>query len=237
MNLTISKRDAKLLLILLGIVILLVAYLAVYNPYISKTDAVRAEADALRPQLSELQGYYANLDAYNAGIDECADTMSTQLERYPTDVRSEDLLMYAVQLQQSTGIAVQGISFTGPEVLSQFSEISKADDGTYTTRDAAAMRSGATLTMSLSYQSLKDLLDTLSGEAHRTALDNVGVTYDSETGALTGDATFYRYFITGDGDEYVRTTVPSVPLGTEDLFGTVPGADGTDTGGDVTIIG
>ena len=89
MNLTISKRDAKLLLILLGIIILLVAYLAVYNPYTTRTEAVEAETAALQPQLQELQGYYQNIDSYYAGIDSAAETVEDELRHYPAAVRSE----------------------------------------------------------------------------------------------------------------------------------------------------
>ncbi|MEG1633687.1 MAG: hypothetical protein RR314_06490 [Oscillospiraceae bacterium] len=231
---TISKRDAKLLLILLGIILLLVAYLAIYNPYIAKTEAVDAEIAALAPELSELQGHYANLDAYKSGIDTAAELMDSELRNYPSAIRDEDLIMYATTLQDKTGLRLTGVAFTGAEAILQFQEVSVAENGAVALRDVTAWRSGATATMTLGYQELKDMIDYISKTRTRTSLESVTVTFDSETGELTGDLTFNKYFISGAGDVYSPTEVPSVPLGKDNLFGTLtPAAEA----GDATIIG
>lgn len=230
MNLTISKRDAKLLLILLGIIILLVAYLAVYNPYTTRTEAVEAETAALQPQLQELQGYYQNIDSYYAGIDSAAETVEDELRHYPAAVRSEDVIMYAIAMEQQTGASISGIAFTGEEIVSQFAVMEKAADGSLASRDMTAWRTGSTVNCSLGYDQLKSLIDYINKSGDRTALDIVSVTYDSESGGLTGEATFYKYFVASAGDAYVPAAVPGVTLGRADLFGTVPAAAQTDTG-------
>lgn len=217
---TISKRDAKLLLILLGIIILLVGYLAVYNPYVNKTEAVEAETSALRPTLEELNGYYQNLDSYYAGIDSAADTMEEELAKYPTDVRPEDLVMYAINLEEKIGADITGIVFSGVDPIMDFQTVSENEDGTYSIRDVSAFRSGMTLSCSLGYQEMKDMLDYLIDTNFRTALDVVSVSFNSETGELIGSASINKYFVAGSDEEYVATQVPTVPIGTDDIFGT-----------------
>lgn len=217
---TISKRDAKLLLILLGIIILLVGYLAVYNPYVNKTEAVEAETAALQPELTELQGYYQNLDTYEAGIDSAAGTIDNEMANYPTDVRPEDLIMYAIKLEDKIGLSVSSISFSGAEDILDFQLPVKADDGTYSLRDVSAYSSGMTVNCNLGYQQLKDMIDYIADTEHRTSLDTVSVNFNSEDGKLIGTATINKYFVAGADETYVPTEVPNVPLGTDDLFGT-----------------
>jgi len=217
---TISKRDAKLLLILLGIIILLVGYLAVYNPYVGKTEAVQAETAALQPELSELQGYYQNLDSYYAGIDSAADSMAEELENYPTDVRPEDLVMYTISLEEKIGLDVTSIIFSGVDPIMDFQTVFANEDGSYSTRDVSAFRSGMTISCSLGYQEMKDMIDYLTETPFRTALDTVSVSFNSETGKLIGTATIVKYFVAGADEVYVATEVPTVPIGTDDIFGT-----------------
>ena len=217
---TISKRDAKLLLILLGIIILLVGYLAVYNPYVGKTETVEAESAALQPELAELQGYYSNLDSYYAGIDDAADTVQEELEKYPSDVRPEDLIMYVISLEDKIGLDITSIVFSGVDPIITFQTVDENEDGTYAVRDVSAFRSGMTVSCSLGYQEMKDMIDYLADTPLRTALDTVSVSFNSETGKLVGTATINKYFVAGADEEYVATEVPTVPIGTDDIFGT-----------------
>ena len=233
MNLTISKRDAKLLLILLGIIILLVAYLAIYNPYSAKTAAVEAETAALQPELADLMGYYENLDSYYAGIDAAAQTVEAELRNYPAAIRSEDVILYAVAMENQTGASIQSISFHAEEIQSQFSVMDKAADGSYSTRELTAWRTGATVSCSLGYQQLKKVIDYVNKSGDRSALENVNVTFDSENGQLTGDIGFNQYFVASADDAYAPTAVSGVTLGRDDLFGTAAPAGETGAAGNV----
>lgn len=218
---TLSKRDAKLLLILLGIAIMLAGYFAVYNPYISRTETVEAETAALQPQLTELQGYYQNLDSYNAETEDAKETIAEEMSKYPTDVRQEDLVMYTVGMEESIHMSVTSITVSDPAVMLQFGAPPEDGDAAAAPRSLTAFRRSAVITCNLSYQNLKDMIDYINGTSQRTALDSVTVTYDAESGKLTGGATFDKYFITGDGDAYSATNVPNTSLGKSDLFGTM----------------
>ena len=238
MNLTISKRDAKLLLILLGIIILLVGYLAIYNPYTAKTEAVEAETAALQPELADLMSYYDNLDEYYAGTDAAAQTVEAELRNYPAAIRSEDVILYAVAMEKQTGATISSIAFAGEEILSQFAVMDKAADGTVAARDLTAWRTGATVSCSLSYQQLKSVIDYVNKSGDRSSLESVSVTFDSESGQLTGDVSFLQYFVAAADDEYVPSGVSGVTLGRADLFGTVAQTAQTgDTAGSGSVIG
>lgn len=214
---TISKRDAKLLLVLLGIVILLVSYLAVYSPYATQTEELESEISALRPQLQELQGYNDNLAAYQAGIQDFSAQMTDEVSHYPSAIRTEDLILYALELRDRTGMDISGISFTDPEEMTALQIL--GGDGAF--KDATAYRTTMTLSCTLDYDGLKTLADYVASTGDRTALDAVSVSYNAESGALIGSATVDKYYITAGDEDYVPTQVPDVPLGTDDIFGTV----------------
>ena len=218
---TISKRDAKLLLILLGIIILLMSYLAVYNPYLEKIEAVEAETAALRPELEKLQGYYQNLNVYQAGIDSASETMTAELANYPSDIRAEDLIMYAVSLENKVGVKVTGITFSEPQPILSFQTISETSDGGWDAVDLTAYRTGMTVSCSLGYQALKDMADYLADTQYRTALDTVSVSFNSESGELIGTAGINKYFVASGTEDYQATEVPKVSIGTDDIFSTI----------------
>lgn len=215
----ISKRDANLLLILLGIILFVAGYFTVYNPYQKKTEALQAEIAALQPTLSELKGYEGNLDKYKAGIDELEGKIATETERYPTDVRPEDFVMYAIELEDKVGLDVTGIDFADPVLISQIDGI-RRDGEQYTVTPLTAYAYGMTANCSLSYEELKDLIKHIDDTALCTKLDSVSVSFDTENGGLTGSVVLDKYFITSGSEPYVPTQVPDVDLGTDDLFGT-----------------
>lgn len=217
---TIRKRDAKLLLILLGAVVLLIGYFSIYIPYSALADGVTSQTDALRPQLTKLQGYYQNLSAYRTGTDSAKSTIDAEMKRYPTDVRPEDMIMYAETLRTNFGLNVKSISFSRPAPLLQFKGIEAKGNG-YSIRSLTAYKRSMTISCDVSYQKMKDMIDYINSTGLRTSLESITVSFDSGSGQLTGDAVVDQYFVTGDGDKYTATQVPDVSLGKGDLFGTV----------------
>ena len=53
----------------------------------------------------------------------------------------------------------------------------------------------------------------------QTTLENTTLTYNAESGKLTGTFQLAKYFVNFDGAEYVPERVPVVDIGLQDLFG------------------
>ena len=224
----ISKRDQKLLLILLGLAIFLVSYLFVSTAFNNKADAVQAEIDTLSPRLEELRGYYANLAQYQQEVDKIEQSVNDTLAKYPADVRSEDIVMYAVELSDKIGISVENISIDTPEVFSQFSIPEKTNEG-YEIVPMAALRVRFVLNCGLNYEQLKSLMNYVYNNSQRTALDSVSVSYNTETGKLLGSVTLNKYFVVASDYIYKATSIPPVEKGVLDPFGTFPTEAAPDT--------
>lgn len=215
---TIRKRDIKLLLILAGIVLLAVSYFLVYQTYTAKAQTAEAAAQQLAPRLAQLRGYEQNLSRYRSETGKAEESIAAQMVRYPTDVRPEDMVMYAQTLGQTCGLDINKIAFADPVSVLTFKSVNAKGSGT---SDLTAYERSMTISCNLSYPGLKQMIDAVNGSALRTTVNSVSVSFDSETGQLTGNIQLSKYFITGNDSPYTPTTVPNMPLGKSNLFGTV----------------
>lgn len=215
----ISKRDQRLLLIFLGLAVFLFTYLTVCKSFDSEKDSVQAEINALTPRLTELQGYYSNLSAYQSGISEIEDSVSTELSKFPPDVRSEDLIMYATELEKELGISIQSITILPPQLISQFNIPQKSEDG-FKLVPVAAMRTGIDMECRMTYAQFKALVTYIYATKERTTLKSVSISFNSESGGLIGNVSLEKYFVSSADYKYVKTEIPPVEMGTSDPFGT-----------------
>ena len=218
---SISKRDAKFLIILLDIIILVVGYAVVYNHYNNKAEALKTETAGLQPQLQELRTYYSNLDKYKAGIKSAEDTISQDLGNFPTDVRYEDLIMYATNMQTKLGLKLSSLDFQPLTLLQEFDSLQDAGNGKYVPLTRRAYSIGMIVSCDLGYKEMKSMINYIASSTGRTTLDSLDVSYNSTTGSLTSSVTLTKYFITSGSDPYVATQVPQISLGRNDLFGTI----------------
>ncbi len=225
LNIHLSKRDQKLILILLGLIVLLLCYMLIYRPTIAETETVQGEISALEPTAAELRECYSQLEVYAAGIEEARAVIAQQLKQYPTDVRAEDLIMYVTALEEDIGMDVTSIAFSGDSVIAVFDGVAEDENGAAVAKSYSASQLSMTVTCSLSYQALKDMADYIAATPLRTALDSVSLSFSSETGELIGSATIDKYYVSAGDEGYTATDVPDVELGTDDLFSTVTQAD------------
>lgn len=216
---SVSKKDQKLILVLLGLVIFLVSYFGISKTFNNKKTDVETQISSLSSQAEELKGYYANQSSNQAEIDRIDLEISTERAKYPGDVRSEDLIMYATKLESEIGIKIEGISIASPDVISEFSIPEKSADNVDLLPEIA-VRTRLTIDCTLSYAQLKKLIDYVYASAEKTGISDVSVSYNSETGGLAGTVTIDKYFITTTDYSYTPTAIPSVKTGKSDPFGT-----------------
>ncbi len=215
----ISKRDQKLLLILFGLAVFLVSYLVICDSYNNKKAGITAQTEALQPRLDELRGYYSNLESYQKEIDRIESSVNSNLSQYPTDVRSEDMIMYANELEDKLGISVDELDLKDPQVVAQFSVPKKTADS-YKLVPVAAMQSGIDIKCHLNYQQMKKLINYIYNNSKQTTIDKISVSFDAETGGLIGTVTLEKYFVSSSDYKYTQTEIPTVKRGTDDPFGT-----------------
>lgn len=215
----IAKRDQKLLLVLAGLLVFLLLYMMVFNPLQSRIDELDAKNAELGAQVDQLEADYLRMAEYENGILAARNNVKDTLKNYPADVKEEDALSYLLTMEARQGIRMESVTFNAPELLQQFN-VMVMQDGKDTAIPANAYRTSTVMTGSLTYPQVKNVINYFYESAKQTSLENVTLTYNAETGKLTGTFELAKYFINWDGAEYVGEPVPKVDLGVKDLFGT-----------------
>ncbi|GHV42025.1 hypothetical protein FACS189490_10090 [Clostridia bacterium] len=216
---SVSKRDINTLLIVLGLAILALSYFLPFRGFSAQTETVRAEIAALEPRELELEIHVRNVPAYNSGITLFAQIAAENLTRFPKSIRTEDLVMFVVDLEKEIGMEISSASFTEEQQIAAFdakTEVGQRAAGRYT---AKAMTTK--LSFRMGYQQLKDALTRITEDPERTALDSMGASYDATTGTLTGTMDITKAFVDDGTYVYEPTDVPEGNIGVNSPFGTL----------------
>ena len=217
----ISKRDIKLLLILFGLVIFVLLYFLVY---LVKSEENEFLLDDIQDADNELTFYMSLRDevaGYAAAVDESIEFIRTSEEAYPTDLRTENLIMYAVELQESLGVSTGGITFIQPVEVLSVQGIDQNDDGSYFFLPRRSYRAGINMNMNMTYQQLKDLIEYVYADSPVTSIQSVSLSYNSSTGLLFGNVVINKNFLSSHDGEYTLAEIPDMTLGLPNPFGVV----------------
>ena len=220
MSTTLSNRDKVLLLVLAGVLILFAVYMTVVKDYNAKRDAAEAQLAELTPQLQQLQEYEANQKSYEAKTTKMGNEIATQMQRFPNDIRSEHIILNAKTLQDALGIKIQSVGSEPAALLSSFQLPLKDESGQYVMQNVYAFTTGENIQCTMGYDQFKSLLDFIYSQNEYTALKSVSVTYDSETGGLSGTAAITKYFIVPEKYVYTKANTEGVKQGVTNPFGT-----------------
>ncbi|WP_455721959.1 type II secretion system protein GspM [Agathobacter sp.] len=71
------------------------------------------------------------------------------------------------------------------------------------------------------YHGLKAMLQQVIGSTDKKTISSLSVNFDDSTGELTGELNVDSYFLYGLDKPYEAPVIPSVPHGTDNLFGTL----------------
>lgn len=227
MSTTLTNRDKMLLLVLAGVLIFFVVYMTVVKNYNAKCEAEQAKLTELTPQLQQLQEYEVNQKTYEAKTTKMRDEIATEMQRFPTDIRSEHIILNAKTLQDALGITVSSVGSEPAALLSPLQLPLKGADGKTTMQNVYAFTTGENISCTMSYDQFKSLLDFIYSQNERTALKSVSVTYDSESGGLSGTAAITKYFIVPENYVYEKANTEGVQQGVSNPFGTVKTTKGT----------
>ncbi len=220
MSTTLTNRDKVLLLVLAGVLILFAVYMTVVKDYNAKRDAAEAQLAELTPQLQQLQEYEANRKSYEAKTTKMGNEIATQMQRFPNDIRSEHIILNAKTLQDALGIKIQSVGSEPAALLSSFQLPLKDESGQYVMQNVYAFTTGENIQCTMGYDQFKSLLDFIYSQNEYTALKSVSVTYDSETGGLSGTAAITKYFIVPEKYVYTKANTEGVQQGVTNPFGT-----------------
>lgn len=207
MNRVISKKDAKLLLYAGGILLLVLAYFLGYQKFMEQREVLEAERSSLRQQVNRLDEIYAGKDEYEKQTLAYDGEMTQIFNNYPADVREENLILYASELERKHEIRFTNIGIspamqiyslgdsvgagtaegTASESTGTAESAAAAEStGTAESADAAGTEADADAAAAEDQEQKLDeqlgILDEASVELPQISLCNMAVAYDFTTG-------------------------------------------------------
>lgn len=219
----LTKKDKRLLLVLLGLVIFALAFFGLVKPFQEKTAALEAQITSLIGERDLLLSHRAKQDEYLEEMQRIGRLSQQELQGFSTDVRSEDLIMYANELQEKIGLQIGGILVEPPQALMRL-QLPPDAQGTSALCAVLIMESRLQMNCTLSYNELKQLINYVNANPKKTSLGLVAVSYSGEGGKLAAQLSISRYFQVTEPYEYTETQIPPVEKGSPDPFRVLPRA-------------
>jgi len=219
----LSEKDKKLLLILAGILIFIAGYVGVFSGFLEKNEQLKAEIAVLQPEMDQLQVYFDDLEDNKTKIKKNKLIYEREMNTYPNDVRAEDQIMFARNMEEDLSMFIGSAVFTEPESFLEVTGVNMVSEDDYQSKEqhCYVYKTDIQAKCELSYDSFKKTLRYVYDYPKCATIDSVSISYDSGTGKLLGDMILSRYFITGSNDKYQPTVVPSIPMGTPNIFNSV----------------
>ena len=99
MSMAVTKRDLGLLIGLLGVLLAVLSYNFAYKPYTEKTAVLETENKVLEQRVQVLQSLANQRDDMIASTEKNNEKIKDLIERFPIAVSEEDIIMFAVELE------------------------------------------------------------------------------------------------------------------------------------------
>ncbi len=230
MNLNISERDKKLLLILAFVAVAILPYFLLTQKVMEKNTQLAEQNGRLKERKSELQGYALNQDTYISESERMLSEAQEILNAFPSAYTQENDLMFMYGIERRIPIELRQISF-GDDLTAQQEEKEKteeekniADDGTEITEETKKSSAGSMTeiiatsqyTFFSTYEGLKAYLNYIKNYKSRMVIGNLAAKGDGDF--ISGTFTLTQYALTGTGRENYDFKAPEYRQGSSNLF-------------------
>lgn len=262
MNLNLSNRDKKLLLLLAVIAIASLPYLFLISPMMEKCEALRSELDAMQSKKSTLQQMVMSQDTYLKDTEQLAVETADLMGKFPAGLPQEASILFIDNTERLIPISLYQVNF-GEDVAAQMT--SEADEQQidaveeamgYDTQDEiieevkqtqklgdglTAIMTETQFTYDAGYEEWKRFLNYILTYRERMVITNLTAAYTSELNMLSGNFTLVQYAIKGENRPQTASFLePEMIQGSSNIFmkatGNFSGGSGTGRESDFFLM-
>ncbi|GEM_PF-858999 len=218
---SMSKKNIKILIVLAGVLVLLLSYLFIYRNFAQKKEDADEQISQLQPELDKLREYEANKQEYLDGIETAKANISAVLPTLPTEVLTEDELVFTKKFEEDLGVDVTEANFSDPVAVEQFKSVTEdtIDDPSKQV-DMTVYKKPMTLTVKMDYDQFKDGMDYIFDQKTLKGFDTITADYDAENRDLNVSVSVNSYYTTYNDAPKTRHDIPEVDTGVANPFGT-----------------
>lgn len=208
----INAKDKKLLLYVIGILPLALVYFLMFVPFRENNDTRKKEIEELTQELKLRESWEKNQETYREETRRMQGEITQTLLAFPEHVLPEDVIVYAKQLEQLSDMNIVGIDIGTADQLYQLGE--EDGTGTYLTKIPVVY------TFTASYDDLKRSIRTIQSEDEKRGVEQVILSFDSNSGKIVGSMNVTMFSVQGGGTAYEEPEISGIPSGVSNIFGT-----------------
>ena len=253
----IRKRDIKLLLVVAGILLAVLAYYLGYKKLEEKTAKVDNENLSLQQQVRRLDDISLKKGEYDKEMASFEQNIKSIMTKYAPDAKEEDVVLYASLLEKTRTLDIEDILISKANLLyslaiSNFGGEDATASGTTQPQPQPAENTSsvdkilgiktesevmlpsvslyatvATYKFTVEYENIKSCFEDVYKHPDCRNISSIALSYDPESGKLVGDMTVNLYYMLGGDKTYKEPDAGVMLHGRDNLFGTI--GDGEET--------
>ncbi len=233
----LSASEISLILYALSVVIVVVAYFAVFNPKMTEAKDIEAQNIGLQTTVSGLESMVAREAEVIAETAAYRQEVQDIIAKYPVDVPTEKVIKIVQDMQDINGVDVSDFSVQPGNLVGSVSNVTVTDinasaaaEGTEEGGEAQAAAPAATgvgyytlvnVSYKAAYDSFKDMVWYMAGLEDRTTIPVISASVDSETGLIKGSVSYRMYYLSGTGKTYKAPELEPQDTGVTNIFGNI----------------
>ena len=249
----VSKKDVKLLIIIVALIGLYLTYQFVYTKNLNQAELLNADITNLETRVSELQVKVDQGDKIREDNQVMQKKFDEIVHSYGNGTSEEKSIIMVKNLEDVADMTISTASFSDPvyifngsnttEGQADMTAVDKAGaeldaatgekvDSTTTqtvvdTQQLAVLegmsgyKTAIAITFNVSYEGFKKCVDYINNYPEKCNVGDVSLSYDTETGMLSGTMSINMYHLIGDKIEYQAPVANSTNIGRANIFGTI----------------
>lgn len=214
-----KRKELQLVLIVVGVLVGFLSYQFVYKSYQERTETLEAENETLQARVDQLELLNAKKSQYVRDTEDMKTEGDAIINRFPADVRAEDIIMYMnnMEMVDVNQVAVSSLGIGGAAEI-PYSGVLEAEGYTLQDEGIQMYQRQSSVTFTTTYSGLKSLVNYIYGIETRKSVTSVSVSA-TEAGYLQGTLLLDFYYLNGTEYPYTETEIMGVPLGNSNFFG------------------
>ncbi|WP_167954734.1 hypothetical protein [Anaerosporobacter faecicola] len=244
MQIELSVKEKKLMVILLALLFLFFAYQFGYLEFMERAEKNNKESNRLEEEVEALELMNINKKVYTDGITECEESMKKIRGMFLNQETPEDIIMFLRGMEEKTNIQINEITLyektmitnlsvqtSGTQTVNQeeeneFDEIQKENTVQSISTDGNAfIESGyeyvVDIKIKCKYEELKAMIAYINKYPSMRTIDCLSVVFDAGTGKLMGELSIKIYTLLDGTYEYVEPITGVVAEETDNIFDTI----------------
>lgn len=205
----LTKKEKNLLIILGAVAFFAIVYFFVFQPQIEKASQLQVENQQLKARIAELNQRAEQQVFYQEETEAMKKEIVSYEKKFPSDVKEEDGIALALNLEDQYGIDISNLSFGERELITE---------DVFKTENVDLYRVMNSYEYQTDYKGLKQMIRYLQSEKENSSIDSLAVTFDSGSGFLSGTVNLNLFYLTGTERSYEEPDIPGVGLGVSDPF-------------------